>query len=50
MKRKIHIETSVISYQTARPGKTIIGAVHQQIILAWWKVRNQYELLVSEPV
>jgi hypothetical protein len=50
MKRKIYIETSVISYLTARPSKTIIGAAHQQITLAWWEARNQYDLLVSESV
>lgn len=50
MKRKIYIEISVISYQTAHTSKTILGADHQQITLAWWENRNQYELLVSEPV
>lgn len=50
MKRKIYVETSVISYLTARPSKTIIGAAHQQITVAWWETRSQYELLVSESV
>jgi hypothetical protein len=50
MKRKIYVETSVISYLTARPSKTIIGAVHQQITLAWWELRSDYELLVSQSV
>jgi predicted nucleic acid-binding protein len=50
MKRKIYLETSVISYLTARPSKTIIGAAHQQITLAWWESRDQYELFVSESV
>jgi len=50
MKRKIYLETSVISYLTARPSKTIIGAAHQQITLAWWEVRHQYDLFVSESV
>ena len=50
MKRKIYVETSVISYLTARPSKTILGAAHQQITLAWWDTRSQYELLVSESV
>ena len=50
MKRKIYIETSVISYLTARPSKTIIGAAHQQITLAWWELRSDYELLVSQSV
>jgi hypothetical protein len=50
MKRKIYVETSVISYLTARPSKSILGAAHQQITLAWWESRNQYELVVSEAV
>jgi len=50
MKRKIYVETSVISYLTARPSKTIIGAAHQQITLAWWDRRWEYELLVSQSV
>jgi predicted nucleic acid-binding protein len=50
MKRKVYIETSVISYLTARPSTTIIGAAHQQITVAWWETRNQYDLLVSESV
>lgn len=50
MKRKVYIETSIISYLTARPSKTIIGAAHQQITLAWWERRFEYELLVSQAV
>jgi len=50
MKRKIYVETSVISYLTARPSKTIIGAAHQQITLAWWDLRSDYELFVSQSV
>jgi len=50
MKRKIYVETSVISYLTALPSRTIIGAAHQQITMAWWETRSQYELLASEAV
>ncbi len=50
MKRKIYIETSVISYLTARPSKTIIGSAHQQITASWWETRQQYDLFVSAPV
>ena len=50
MKRKVYIETSVISYLTARPCKTIIGAAHQQITSAWWEKRDDYELFISESV
>lgn len=50
MKRQVYVETSVISYLTARPSKTIIGAAHQQIALAWWDLRSDYELFVSQAV
>ncbi|TVR61188.1 MAG: hypothetical protein EA420_12680, partial [Candidatus Competibacteraceae bacterium] len=50
MRRKVYIETSVISYLTARPSKTILGAAHQQITSAWWERRSEYELLISEAV
>ncbi len=50
MKRKVYVETSVINYLTARPSKTIVGAAHQQLTLAWWKRRSEYELLVSRAV
>ncbi len=44
LKRKVYLETSVISYLTARPSKTIIGAAHQQITSAWWNKRYNMEL------
>lgn len=50
MKRRVYLETSVISYLTARPSKTIIGAAHQQITSAWWDKRTDYDLFVSELV
>jgi len=50
MKHKIYVETSVFSYLTARPSKTIIGAAHQQITASWWETRQQYDLFVSAPV
>ncbi|MBK1620609.1 hypothetical protein CKO42_19680, partial [Lamprobacter modestohalophilus] len=50
MKRKVYLETSVISYLTSRPSKTIIGAAHQQITSAWWDKRYDYELFLSELV
>jgi len=50
MKRKIYIETSIISYLTARPSSIIIGAAHQQITLAWWEKRSDYDLFISGSV
>lgn len=50
MKRRVYLETSVISRLTARPSATILGAAHQQITQAWWETREKYELLISELV
>lgn len=50
MRRKVYIETSVISYLTARPSRNIIEAGHQQSTYLFWDKRHQYELSVSELV
>ncbi len=50
MKRKVYIETSVISYLTARPSKTILGAAHQQLTQSWWEKHFEYDLCVSQSV
>ncbi|HKQ04404.1 MAG TPA: type II toxin-antitoxin system VapC family toxin [Blastocatellia bacterium] len=48
MKPAIYIETSVISYLTARPSRDLIVAAHQQLTDEWWdNVRPQVECFVS---
>jgi len=39
-----------LSYLTARPSKTILGAAHQQLTQSWWERRFEYHLLVSQAV
>ena len=36
MKSRVYIETSIISYYTARPSRDLIVAGHQQITQEWW--------------
>src|SRR4051812_7853932 len=44
-----YIETSVISYLTARRSKDPISAAHQQITRDWWdRRRTRFDLYVSE--
>ncbi|MBI4707689.1 MAG: type II toxin-antitoxin system VapC family toxin [Candidatus Omnitrophica bacterium] len=36
-KPSVYIETTVISYMTARPSRDLITAAHQQITMEWWE-------------
>ncbi len=51
MKSKVYIETSVISYLTARPSRDLLVAANQQVTLEWWQDRReQFDLFVSQMV
>jgi hypothetical protein len=51
MHERVYIETSVVSYLTARPSRDLIVAGHQQITHDWWDTcRGDYELCVSQLV
>ncbi|MFL6246321.1 MAG: type II toxin-antitoxin system VapC family toxin [Thermoanaerobaculia bacterium] len=51
MSPKVYIETSVISYLTARPARDIVVLAHQQLTRDWWATeRNGYDLYASEIV
>jgi PIN domain len=51
MAERVYIETTVVSYLTARPSRDLIVAGHQQLTHDWWDKRRQdYELCVSELV
>jgi len=51
MRQRIYLETTVISYLTARPSRTLVGAAHQQLTIDWWEQRRRdFDLVVSELV
>ncbi|MFV1977645.1 MAG: type II toxin-antitoxin system VapC family toxin [Candidatus Scalindua sp.] len=51
MKKKVYIETSVISYYNSRLSRDIITASHQQITQEWWdRQLRLYEIFISEVV
>jgi len=51
MPDRVYIETTVVSYLTARPNRDVVVAGHQQITHEWWdKRRISYEICVSQLV
>lgn len=48
MTARVYLETSVVSYLTARPSRDLVVAGHQQVTEDWWRTRKgDFELLVS---
>lgn len=51
MNQTIYVETTIISYLTARPSRDLIVAAHQQITQEWWETRRKnFDLFISELV
>ena len=51
MKSTVYIETSVISYLSAKPSRDLIVAAHQQITIDWWEnALPHYDAFVSPVV
>jgi hypothetical protein len=50
-KATVYIETSIVSYLTARPSRDLLVAAHQHLTAAWWDhQRPRYELFTSQVV
>ncbi len=51
MKPKVYIETTVVSYLTARPSRDVVIAGYQQTTCDWWRdAADRLELVASELV
>ncbi len=46
----VYVETSIVSYLTARTSRDLVLAAHQQITQEWWQSRNRFSLFISEVV
>ena len=48
MNKSVYIESSVISYLTARPSRDLVIAGHQPVTAEWWDDRRlRYDVYVS---
>jgi predicted nucleic acid-binding protein len=48
---KVYIETSIVSYLTARPSNNLIAAAWQKETMDWWETqRDRFDLFISEIV
>ena len=51
MPPKAYLETSILSYLTARPSADVVIAAHQQITTDWWQTKKQeFDLYASQLV
>ncbi|MFA7059460.1 MAG: type II toxin-antitoxin system VapC family toxin [Pedobacter sp.] len=49
MKAKVYIETSIISYLTARQSNDIRAMANQNVTIEWWETqRSNYDVFISE--
>jgi predicted nucleic acid-binding protein len=46
--KTVYVETSILSYLTARPSRDLLAAAHQQVTREWWDgQRGRFEVFVS---
>ena len=51
MQQTAYIETSVVSYLTARPSRDVVVAAYQEITRQWWQdAPDRFDLVASELV
>ena len=51
MASSVYIETTIVSYLTARPSRDLVQRAHQHLTRRWWRTRRpQFDLYVSPPV
>lgn len=51
MKPRVYVETSVVSYLTARPSRDVVIAARQVTTREWWEAApRRFELVISELV
>ena len=48
-KKTVYIETSIVSYLTARPTSDLLAAAWQKLTVDWWNTqKNPFDLYTSD--
>lgn len=50
MSSSIYLETTIVSYLTARPNRDLVRAAHQEVTREWWATRSTFDLYISQLV
>jgi predicted nucleic acid-binding protein len=50
MRPTVYIETTIVSYLTARPSRDVVLHAHQQLTHEWWHTRHGAFELLSSPL
>ncbi|HOD83969.1 MAG: hypothetical protein BWX88_00684 [Planctomycetes bacterium ADurb.Bin126] len=51
MKQRVYIETTIVSYLTAKPSRELILRAHQDVTREWWSEKRElYDLFTSQLV
>jgi hypothetical protein len=50
MKPRTYVETSLVSYLTARPSEDLVCTAHRQVTKEWWAGRKAFDLYASQLV
>ncbi len=50
MPPRVYVETSVVSYLSARRSRDLVVSAHQEVTRRWWSGRESFNLFVSQVV
>ena len=51
MKKKVYIETSIVSFLTGNPSSNLLAAAWKALTIEWWEKRRKlFDLFISELV
>lgn len=50
MRKRVYVESSVISYLTSRPSRDVVQLARQQLTAQWWERNGEWDVFISPTV